>query len=191
MALGIKETLPVLDLWEAMEFFFRGGQPQPSFSGGKPQPPKPQFSIQPERGGKHTSVPHTSCFEPSDWIKKEEKDPKIFVFEDNQSTITVLEKGQSKKLAHMTRTHRVNLKWLCEVLSSQDITLTYVATADQSADIFTKAFLVPQTWKHLCESINLFDPSEFPTRSEPLVTSCLPNWSCIVMPAPRNKETFS
>ena len=113
---------------------------------------------------------------------QQNKVPKLYVFEDNQSTICVLEKGSSHKLAHATRTHRVNLHCLTEVLTSEDVILTYVASADQAADIFTKAFLVPQTWKGLCKLINIFEPNEIPVRSVPLVT-CLPNLACITLPA--------
>ena len=52
MSLGIKETLPVLDLWEAVEPFFRGGKPQPTLS---------RFSVDSVAGGKQTDSQQTSC----------------------------------------------------------------------------------------------------------------------------------
>ena len=65
--------------------------------------------------------------------------------EDNQATILVVKKGYSKKLRHLSRTHRVNLSSLKEQVSSPHVSLDYVVTKEQAADIFTKA-LPPQNW---------------------------------------------
>ena len=65
--------------------------------------------------------------------------------EDNQATILVVKKGYSKKLRHLSRTHRVNLSSLKEQVSSPHVKLDYVVTKEQAADIFTKA-LPPQKW---------------------------------------------
>ena len=119
------------------------------------------------------------------------KAPSLHVFEDSQSTIAVLEKGNSQKLAHISRTHRVNLHWISEVLKSEDVAMAYIRSADQTADIFTKSFLVPQVWKDLCALINLFGPDNAPLRSNLPVQCCSPNHSCnlacaaaLPMPAP-------
>ncbi len=45
----------------------------------------------------------------------------LYIFEDNTSTISVLEKGSGQKLAHWTDTHRVILHWLADVVASQGV----------------------------------------------------------------------
>ena len=65
--------------------------------------------------------------------------------EDNQATILVVRKGYSPKLRHISRTHKVNLSCLSEVFSDDDVSIEYVDTKEQAADIFTKA-LQPQKW---------------------------------------------
>ena len=156
-----------------------------------PEPVTRSFSVDSDAGGgPHWSQPTTSKTSKSTSNEKKteleqeqkQKRPKLYVFEDSQSTIAVLEKGSSQKLAHATRTHRGNVHWLSEVLTTEDVVLSYVASADQAADIFTKAFLVPQTWKTLCTLINVFEPCEAPIRSRLSVTSCLPNLACVALP---------
>jgi hypothetical protein len=43
-----------------------------------------------------------------------DSDPaEFYLVDDNESTITVIEKEASAKLANQTRTRRVNLRWMC------------------------------------------------------------------------------
>ena len=66
--------------------------------------------------------------------------------EDNQATILVAKKGYSPKLRNIARTHEVNLGSISEQLEEgTGVEIEYVDTAEQAADIFTKA-LVPQKW---------------------------------------------
>ena len=73
------------------------------------------------------------------------RDCELEVFEDNNATITVVRKGYSSKLRHINRTHKVNLSSLSEMFAKPGITLQYVATKEQAADIFTKG-LSPGLW---------------------------------------------
>ena len=65
--------------------------------------------------------------------------------EDNQATILVVRKGYSPKLRHISRTHKVNLSCLSEAFAEGGISIEYVDTKEQAADIFTKS-LQPQKW---------------------------------------------
>ena len=67
------------------------------------------------------------------------------IHEDNQATILVVRKGFSPKLRHISRTHKVNLGSLSEVIAENNVDLEYVDTNEQAADIFTKA-LPPHKW---------------------------------------------
>ena len=70
----------------------------------------------------------------------------LVIHEDNQATILVAKKGYSPKLRHIARTHKVNLGSISEQLEEgTGVEIEYVDTAEQAADIFTKA-LVPQKW---------------------------------------------
>ena len=79
------------------------------------------------------------------WELLLQRSVKLRVMEDNQATILVVKKGYSPKLRHITRTHKVNLSCLSEVFAEGGVTIEYVDTKDQAADIFTKA-LPPQKW---------------------------------------------
>ena len=64
--------------------------------------------------------------------------------EDNQATIIVAESGWSPKLRHVLRSHQVDLGCLREEFADgSQISIEYVESAKQAADIFTKA-LSPQ-----------------------------------------------
>ena len=79
---------------------------------------------------------------------------KLRILEDNQATIKVLEKGFSPKLRHTTRTHRVDVGSVHEVLQEDNIGLEYVDTHSQAADIFTKT-LPPHKWESAIELLGI------------------------------------
>ena len=76
------------------------------------------------------------------------------VCEDNQATITVVKKGYSAKLRHISRTHKVNLASLKEVLCSPGVSLEYIESKKQAADVFTKA-LSPGLWDSALEMLSI------------------------------------
>ena len=67
------------------------------------------------------------------------------ICEDNQATIRVVLKGFSSKLRHISRTHKINLSSVHEVIDQESVHVEDCDTAKQAADIFTKA-LAPQKW---------------------------------------------
>ena len=87
------------------------------------------------------------------------RDIKTKIFEDNQATITVVKKGYSKKLRHISRTHKVNLGSLKEVCTADDTELAYIDTKKQAADIFTKAFANADKWNDVKHMICVVDPT--------------------------------
>ena len=60
---------------------------------------------------------------------------------DNTQAIAAVEKGYSKKLRHLQRTHRVSLGYLNEAYTSEDglMVLQHHPTATHKADALTKA----------------------------------------------------
>ena len=69
------------------------------------------------------------------------------IYEDNEATEKIVRSGFSQKLRHITRTHKVNLGSLCDVVASPDRTLKHVTSVDQIADVFTKA-VEQQGWQN-------------------------------------------
>ena len=71
--------------------------------------------------------------------------------EDNQAMIKVMASGHSPTMRHLSRTHRVDLKWLSECSMQPWVDLKYCDTKRQAADLFTKAFHEPDKWEHARE----------------------------------------
>ena len=73
-------------------------------------------------------------------------DLELIIHKDNQATILVAKKGYSPKLRYTSRTHKVNRGCISEqIAEGSHISIHYVDTAMQAANIFTKA-LPPQKW---------------------------------------------
>ena len=77
------------------------------------------------------------------------------ICEDNQATTIIIAKaGFSQKLRHISRTHKVNLGSIKEVLDTPSCDIQYIDTKEQAADIFRKA-LEPQKWGNALELLGL------------------------------------
>ena len=63
--------------------------------------------------------------------------------EDNQAMIKVMASGHSPTMRHLSRTHRVDLKWLSECFVQPCAGLKYCHTKRQAGGICTKAFHEP------------------------------------------------
>ena len=62
---------------------------------------------------------------------------------DNTQAIAAAERGYSKKLRHLNRTHRVAIGVVHECLTDKDMgaSMSWAPTATQKGDLFTKALL--------------------------------------------------
>ncbi len=63
----------------------------------------------------------------------------LHVCEDNEATIKVVKKGRSNLLRHLSKTMRILLCWVAEVMRDPGRVITYIPTAMQKADGFPKA----------------------------------------------------
>ena len=66
----------------------------------------------------------------------------LLIYEDNQTTIAVLEGGASKAVGHLQHEHRVNIRRLSEVIGLGYAHLFNLVSILQIADIFTKPFWI-------------------------------------------------
>ena len=97
------------------------------------------------------------------WERLLQRSVTLRIHEDNQATILVVRKGYSPKLRHITRTHKVNLSCMSEIIHSDTVELDYCSTDLQIADIFTKA-LAPQKWGNALKLLGIRTdyPDEIP-----------------------------
>ena len=73
------------------------------------------------------------------WSTVLQREVHTVIYEDNEATEKIVRPGFSQKLRHITRTHKVNLGSLRDVVVSSGRTLKHVKSAEQIADVFTKA----------------------------------------------------
>ena len=148
MNLGLKEALPLLDFWKSIQLLFSpvktGSSPGKTGAGNQPASAAGGAELVPRLTGRLSG---SDLFETT---SSGSVPAELYFFEDNESTITVIEKGASAKLGHLTRTHLVNLHWMSEVVRSNIVHLGHIGTDDQARDIFTKAFTDPVKWSVLC-----------------------------------------
>ena len=84
---------------------------------------------------------------------------RLLVLEDNDAVIHTVIKGRSQTLRHVNRTQRVCLDWLLERLqNASGISLRYVHTKQQVADVLTKAGFRGPQWDHLLKLAGLSFP---------------------------------
>ena len=81
------------------------------------------------------------------WEKLLGRKVSLQVMGDNQATILVVKAGWSPKPRHIQRGHKVDLGSLSEEFDAPELSLEYVETDKQAADIFTKG-LEPQKWQN-------------------------------------------
>ena len=68
--------------------------------------------------------------------------------EDNEAGIRILETGRNPTIRHLGRVHKVGIAFLHECYERGDVIMQYTPTDRQSADIFTKCFLLTDKWIH-------------------------------------------
>jgi hypothetical protein len=91
------------------------------------------------------------------WEQLHEKSLRVAVQEDNQAAIICLKRGFSPKLGYLSRTHKVNLGAISEVLDKDGISLEYCSTNLMRADPLTKAFSGP-SWPAALELLLVRPP---------------------------------
>ena len=74
----------------------------------------------------------------------------LYIFEGNEAVIKMTIKGKSTTIRHVSRTHRVAVDWLFDMINLDPrIQIKYVDTKNQLADILTKGICTRDEWNHL------------------------------------------
>ena len=80
----------------------------------------------------------------------------LYVFEDNEAVIKMINKGRSHTMRHVSRTHRVALDWLFDRINlDSKVQVKYIDTENQLADILTKGNFTRDEWNHLLSFFNV------------------------------------
>ena len=75
---------------------------------------------------------------------------RLVCLEDNDAAIKMILKGRTNKMRHVTRTHRIDLDWLFNVIREDPgVSIKYINTKKQVADIFTKGSFTSQQFLEL------------------------------------------
>ena len=83
-------------------------------------------------------------------IQSSRQEALLYVFEDNEAVIKMINKGRTPTLRHVSRTHRVALDWLFDRINLYSkIQIKYIDTKNQLADILTKGSFTRDEWNHL------------------------------------------
>ena len=95
-----------------------------------------------------------------DYVPTSMPDPKylskIRIMEDNEAVIKMIIKAHAPMLKHVARTHRIDLDWWFERLSTDPaIYGRYIHTKLQIADILTKGHFTSEQWNALCKLLRL------------------------------------
>ena len=92
------------------------------------------------------------------WERMWGRTPILHTYDDNQAMIKVCETGRNPTMKQLQRTHGVNVTALHEAAQRPDVDLQYIKSADQRADIYTKAFTDADKWLHACWLVNIVHP---------------------------------
>ena len=77
---------------------------------------------------------------------------KLILLEDNDAVIKMTLKMRAPTLRHVARTHRVDLDWLFERIQyDPGVSIHFVGTKQQIADMFTKGQFSAEQWNALCQ----------------------------------------
>ena len=79
----------------------------------------------------------------------------LYIFEDNECVIKMIIKGRSPTLRNVSRTHRVALDWIFDMINlDPKIQIRCVDSKNQLADILTKGHVTHDEWNHLLCLLN-------------------------------------
>ena len=94
------------------------------------------------------------------WERLLPHSPGLYVHEDNQAMIRVVESGRNPTMRYIGRTHGISVAWLHEQFQKEELTLAYELSSRMCADIFTKGFTEADKWSLVCSLICVINPAD-------------------------------
>ena len=85
---------------------------------------------------------------------------KLPCHEDNEVAIRVCRSGRNQTMRHLGRVHGITVAWLHEQYANGLFNLVYEPSATMAADIFTKGFTNPETWRSVGWLVSVIRPEE-------------------------------
>lgn len=92
------------------------------------------------------------------WEQLTSREMVVTLMEDSMSAITIMKTGRNPNMSHMSRTHRIIIGFMHEVVSRGQISLCHFRTSDMCADVFTKHFTNKITWQNCVDKIAHVNP---------------------------------
>ena len=80
---------------------------------------------------------------------------KLVLHEDNQSALQIIKTGKNSTMRHLSRAHGISISALHDYCKLPGVTIVYVLSEEQCADIFTKCFKLATTWMHVSNLIGM------------------------------------
>jgi hypothetical protein len=141
------EGIPCLTLWSTILKVFIG-------EGDRSSRLKP-----PSHANNHNTM-EADILSSIDYVKTNIDKPhpraRLIIMEDNDGVIKMCIKGRSPNMRHCARVHRIDLDWMFErIREDPGISIQYINTKDQIADIFTKGQFTSDQWHKLCRLAQL------------------------------------
>ena len=147
------DGLPALELWDLIVSVL-GNVSRVSDRSGKPESDDQKHN----KSRNKIDVMKDIDAVPSS-IQSARQEALLYVFEDNEAVIKMINKGRNPTMRHVSRTHRVALDWLFDRINlDPKIQIKYIDTKNQLADILTKGNFTRDEWNHL---LTLFNISHF------------------------------
>ena len=88
-----------------------------------------------------------------------EANTKMVFVQDNDAVIKMVVKSRAPTLEHVPRTHRIDLDWLFERVSTDPSVFgRYIHTKLQIADMLTKGHFTAEQWVFLCSLVRVGPP---------------------------------
>ena len=82
------------------------------------------------------------------------RDITMRLLEDNAATLSILHSGYSVRLRHASRTHRIDVASLADLIQQRGVQPEHVGTGGQAADGMTKV-VAPMSWERLIQLLGI------------------------------------
>ena len=157
------DGIPALDLWDLVIEVFHSSPNQSKKTIDQARGDSPRNTTSNKHTPDQTKVPtkHNNLeLSEVDYVSSNPKSSlfgaMFYIFEDNEAVIKMIIKGRSPTMRHVSRTRRVALDWLFDIINlDPQIQTRYIDTKQQLADMLTKSTFTRDEWNNLQHLFNI------------------------------------